>query len=154
MKKDIEWLKKEIGTEMIELEPNRKEKWSDVKYQTLRSVAQKIDQLDEPEVKQLERKIRELASFNDELIRDNNQLRNELDNQEVLSQEWIDKNVIHIRGFGDIFKAEDVEGILVPKQESEVLSQEWISDNAVVDEEWHEVYMDGNMNHGQGRRGQ
>lgn len=50
MKKGIEWLKKEIGTEMIQLEPNRKERWSDVKYQTLRSVAQKIDQLDEPEV--------------------------------------------------------------------------------------------------------
>ena len=49
MKKDIEWLKKEIATEMIELEPNRKERWSDVKYQTLRSVAQKIHQLDEPE---------------------------------------------------------------------------------------------------------
>lgn len=23
---------------------------------------------------------------------------------------------------------------------------------ATVDEEWHEVYMDGNMNHGQGRK--
>ena len=50
MKKDIEWLKQEIGTEMIQLEPNRKERWSDVKYQTLRDVAQKIYQLDEPEV--------------------------------------------------------------------------------------------------------
>ena len=35
---------------MIQLEPNRKERWSDVRYQTLRDVAQKIDQLDEPEV--------------------------------------------------------------------------------------------------------
>lgn len=50
MKKGIEWLKKEIATEMIQLEPNRKERWSDVRYQTLRDVAQKIDQLDEPEV--------------------------------------------------------------------------------------------------------
>lgn len=50
MKKDIEWLKKEIGTEMIELESHRAEKWSDVKYQALRSVAQKLDQLEEPEV--------------------------------------------------------------------------------------------------------
>lgn len=49
MKKDIEWLKKEIATEMIELELNRKERWSDVRYQTLRNVAQKIYQLDEPE---------------------------------------------------------------------------------------------------------
>lgn len=50
MKKDIEWLKKEIGTEMIELEYKRAEKWSDVKYQALRSVSQKLDQLDESEV--------------------------------------------------------------------------------------------------------
>lgn len=50
MKKDIEWLKKEIGAEMMQLEPNRKERWSDVRYQTLRNVAQKIYQLDEPEV--------------------------------------------------------------------------------------------------------
>ena len=50
MKKGIEWLKKEIATEMIQLEPNRKERRSDVRYQTLRDVAQKIDQLDEPEV--------------------------------------------------------------------------------------------------------
>ena len=50
MQKDIEWLKKEIITEMLELEPNRKERWSDVRYQTLRSVAEKICQLDEPEV--------------------------------------------------------------------------------------------------------
>ena len=84
MKKDIEWLKKEIATEMIELEPNRKERWSDVKYQTLRSVAQKLDQLDEPE---------------------------------ALSKEWVNNNVVHVRGLGDIFEAETVENLLVPKQE-------------------------------------
>ena len=28
--KDIEWLKEEIAREMIELEPNRKDRWSDV----------------------------------------------------------------------------------------------------------------------------
>ena len=84
MKKNIEWLKKEIATEMIELEPNRKERWSDVKYQTLRSVAQKLDQLDEPE---------------------------------ALSKEWVNNNVVHVRGLGDIFEAETVENLLVPKQE-------------------------------------
>ena len=47
--KDIEWFKKEIAKEMIELEPNRKDRWTDVKYQTLRSIAQKINQLDKPE---------------------------------------------------------------------------------------------------------
>ncbi len=84
MKKDITWLKQEIATEMLELEPNRKERWSDVRYQTLRSVAQKIYQLDEPE---------------------------------VLSQEWIDDNVVHVRGLGDIIEAVDFEGLLVPKKE-------------------------------------
>lgn len=50
MKKDIEWLKAQICIEMMYLEHNRKERWSGVKYQTLRSVSQKINQLDETEV--------------------------------------------------------------------------------------------------------
>ena len=49
MKKDIEWLKKKIGTEMMYLEPNRADKWSDERYKTLRSNAKKLDKLDEPE---------------------------------------------------------------------------------------------------------
>ena len=83
MKKDIEWLKQEIGTEMIQLEPNRKERWSDVKYQTLRNVAQKIYQLDEPE---------------------------------VLSQEWIDE---HKKSYTmeDSIEISDLQNLLVPKQE-------------------------------------
>ena len=83
MKKDIEWLKQEIGTEMIQLEPNRKERWSDVKYQTLRNVAQKIYQLDEPE---------------------------------VLSQEWIDE---HKKSYTMEYSIEisDLQNLLVPKQE-------------------------------------
>ena len=90
MKKDIEWLKQEIGTEMIQLEPNRKERWSDVKYQTLRNVAQKIDQLDEPE---------------------------------VLSQEWIDDHKVarinNLRKMttDDVVSVKDLENLLVPKQE-------------------------------------
>lgn len=40
-----------------------------------------------------------------------------LDELEVLSQEWIDKNVVHVRGLGDIIEAEAVENLLVPKQE-------------------------------------
>ena len=87
MKKDIEWLKQEIGTEMIQLEPNRKERWSDVKYQTLRNVAQKIYQLDEPE---------------------------------VLSQEWIDENIVYadVKGNTEAFLNErSVRNLLVPKQE-------------------------------------
>lgn len=83
MKKDIEWLKQEIGTEMIQLEPNRKERWSDVKYKTLRNVAQKIYQLDEPE---------------------------------VLSQEWIDE---HKKSYTmeDSIEISDLQNLLVPKQE-------------------------------------
>jgi hypothetical protein len=98
MKKDIEWLKEEIGTEMIQLEPNRTERWSDVKYQTLRSVAQKIYQLDEPE---------------------------------VLSQEWIDKSAVHVRGLGDFLEVIAVESLLVPKQELPVIPKyvaDWIED--------------------------
>ena len=41
----------------------------------------------------------------------------QLDELEVLSQEWIDKNVVHVRGLGDIIEAEAVENLLVPKQE-------------------------------------
>ena len=79
MKKDIEWLKKEFD-----------DLFNGKSILTVgRSVVDEIlNQLDEPEVKQLYKKIRELESFNDELIRDNNQLRNAMDNQEVLSQEW------------------------------------------------------------------
>ena len=85
--KNIEWLKKEMGTEMIQLEPNRKERWSDVKYQTLRSVAQKFNQLDE---------------------------------QEVLSQEWIDE---HSDGPSrcQYVWVDYLKELLVPKQESPVI---------------------------------
>ena len=50
MKKDIEWLKDEILTDMRYLEGNRDIQQLDIKYQTLREVAQKINSLDEPEV--------------------------------------------------------------------------------------------------------
>lgn len=105
MKKDIEWLKKEIATEVIELEPNRNERWSDVKYQTLRSVAQKINQLDEPE---------------------------------VLSQEWIDENKVarinNLRKMtmSDVVPAEDLQNLIIPKQELPVIPRfvaEWIEHN-------------------------
>ena len=50
-----------------------------------------------------------------------------LDEPEVLSQEWIDKNVVHVRGLGDIIEAEVIENLLVPKQaELEVKIQELI----------------------------
>ena len=83
MKKDIEWLKKEIATEMIELEPNRKERWSDVRYHALRSVAQKIYQLDEPE---------------------------------VLSEDWINKHKYRYDNI-EVVGIKDLQNLLVPKQE-------------------------------------
>ena len=47
--KDIEWLKEEILTDMRYLEGNREIQQLDIKYQTLREVAQKINSLEEPE---------------------------------------------------------------------------------------------------------
>ena len=44
-----------------------------------------------------------------------NELLSQLDETEVLSQEWIDKNVVHVRGLGDIIEAEAVENLFVPK---------------------------------------
>ena len=95
MKKDIAWLKKEIGTEMMQLEPNRKERWSDVKYQTLRNVCQKIYQLDEPE---------------------------------VLSQDWIDKyQYVGTDPNSAFVYVKDLQNLLVPKQgELETKIQELI----------------------------
>lgn len=92
MKKNIEWLKKEIATEMMQLEPNRKERWSDVKYQTLRDVAQKIYQLDELEV--LSQKwIDEHATA-------------------VTYDEILDQT--------EIVYVDDLENLIIPKEESEV----------------------------------
>ena len=77
-----------------------------------------VDQLDEPEVKQLYEKIRELETFNDELIRDNNQFRNELDNQEALSEEWIERNTSPADNEGRLYVwKRDLQNAIVPKQE-------------------------------------
>lgn len=51
------------------------------------------------------------------------ELIDQLGEPEVLSQEWIDNNVVHIRGLGDIFEAETVENLLVPKQELPVITE-------------------------------
>ena len=79
MKKDKEWLKNKIKDEEYNLKyvydnfvPYEKVLIADDVYDL-------INQLDEPEVNQLDKKIKELDSYNDELIRDNNQLRNQLD---------------------------------------------------------------------------
>lgn len=104
--KNIEWLKKEVGTEMIRLEPYRAEKWSDVKYQTLRDVAQKLDQLEEPE---------------------------------VLSQEWVDSNSVYASHDGvteEYVHVDDLKNLLVPTiSEIETVDitegqiMDWLDDN-------------------------
>ena len=75
MKKGIEWLKREIHKEL--------ESWYGVEGgidgDGINEIMLLINQFEESEVKRLDRKMKELESYNDELIRDNNQLRNELD---------------------------------------------------------------------------
>lgn len=75
--KNIEWLKREIHKEL--------EDWHGVEggidEYGINEIMLLINQLEESEVKRLERKIKELDSYNDELIRDNNQLRTELSDQ-------------------------------------------------------------------------
>ena len=56
----------------------------------------------------------------------------QLNEPEVLSQEWVDNNVVHVRGLGDIIEAESVENIIVPNKELPVIPQfisNWIEEN-------------------------
>ena len=126
MKKDKEWLKKEFE-EVVEFrkEPNPSSSWGMGSNTVLKYIKEDfknlIDQLDESEVKQLDKKIRELESYNDELIRGNNQLRNTLDNQEVLSQEWIGEHKYnHYIGRPFVY-VDDLENLIVPKQDKPII---------------------------------
>ncbi len=47
--KTLESIREEIWVEMLRLEDKRKDRWADIKYQTLREVLQKLGHLDEPE---------------------------------------------------------------------------------------------------------
>ena len=54
----------------------------------------------------------------------------QLEEPEVLSQEWLDNNVVHVRGLGDIVEAEAVENIIMPNQELPVVPKyvdDWIT---------------------------
>ena len=110
--KNIKWLQREIHKEL--------EAWHGVEGgidgDGINEIMLLISQFEESKVKQLERKIKELESYNDELIRDNNQFRNELDNQEVLSEKWLDE---HSNGSSrsQYVWVDDLKEILVPKQE-------------------------------------
>lgn len=132
MKKNIEWLKKEIATEMIELEPNRKERWSDVKYQTLRSVAQKIYELDEPEVLSQEESINIVLDDLKEYIKEQQSL-----SQNVGLAHTSAGNDTHYRQYDYVLEcineyepSDELQNLIIPKQE--VLSQEWIDYNKFV----------------------
>ena len=133
--KDIEWLKEKVkGEYEYNRAKHNKEGFEGYAHRefVFKYVLGLLDKLDEPEVKQLYEKISELESYNDELIRDNNQLRNEIDNQEVLSREWISENVEYayfdmLDGSGRlssataIIKPENLQNLLVPKQELPVI---------------------------------
>ena len=95
-----------------------------------RYIERLIRELDDSEVKHLYKKIEELESYNDELIRDNNQLRDAMDNQEVLSQEWIESNTSPVDDEGRLYVwKSDLQNAIVPKQELPVVPDfvaEWI----------------------------
>jgi hypothetical protein len=128
MKKDKEWLKEKIQT-MIDEEYRCYDPLIQHGKHICRVIMDLIEQLDEPEIEQSDKKTRELESYNDELIRDNNQLRNALDNQEVLSQEWIDENKVaridNLRKMttGDVVPVEKLKNLIVPKQDKPVIPQ-------------------------------
>lgn len=130
--KDIEWLRNavlelknngnpEINETEKERELGRAQQWA--WNNCVDRVYKLINQLDELEVKKLERKIKELDSYNDELIRDNSQLRNELDKQESLSRAFIDEKAVEVyvdtadAELHVAFRMEDLQNLLVPKQE-------------------------------------
>ena len=116
MKKYKEWLTNEI--EIMESETS--EYYPHEQMVEREVVLNLIDQLDEPEVRQ----IKELDSYNDELIRDNNQLRNALDNQKFLSQKWIDENSTNLPMSSPMTKwvsASKLQNLIIPKQELPVI---------------------------------
>lgn len=133
VKKDIDWLKREIHKEL--------ETWHGVEGgidgDGINEIMLLINQHEESEVKRLDRKMKELESYNDELVRDNNQLRDAMENQEVLSQDWITENSVEgdFRGvqefwYGEFIEKEKVQNLLVPKQELPVIPQfvaDWIT---------------------------
>lgn len=152
MKKDIEWLKREV--KKLEDKANKRNQFGSEytdEEVALEDVKKLINQLDDPEVNS---QIDKLANFimsevEGEPIRNQGAVDTAIriiksyQNQETLSQEWIDKNVVHVRGLGDVIEAEAVENLLVPKQE--VLTQEWIDEHREstfdLDEDFETVFI-------------
>jgi hypothetical protein len=149
MNKDKKWLKEEI----VKLDIEVSENFPHYDLVGKEVVLDLINQLDELEVEQSDKKIRELESYNDELIRDNNQLRNALDNQGFLSQEWIDEHEQCITGHGadkngisqyhhaPFVSVYDLQNLLVPKQDKQGVQEnfytfdnakKWLQDNGFV----------------------
>ena len=143
MKKGIEWLKKEIATEMIQLEPNRKERRSDVRYQTLRDVAQKIDQLDEPEVLSQEESINIVLHDLKEYIKEQQSLSHNTGLAHTSAG-----NDTHYRQYDYVLEcineyepSDELQNLIIPKQELPVVP-------AWFHEWWKDVYKgEGNLLH-------
>ena len=140
MKKDLNWFKEQLD----DIEMNTPRLSSHDSIWMLDRVNELLNQLDESEVEQLDRKIEELESYNDELIRDNNQLRNELDNQEVLSQEWIDEHEEQEEMYGAYgVPVHKLQNLLVPKQELPVIPKfvaEWYESEGKRNSWWNWFY--------------
>ena len=148
MKKDKDWLSEQVG-ELDSTDAVFNE--SGLPYiDTVVSIERVFDliyQLDEPEVKQ----IKELESYNDELIRDNNQLRNALDELEVLSQElpvipkyvadWIEdlksKKINLLESIYDFTHGEDINNYM--REQGNVLLRAWLDGYTVEEEQKYYV---------------
>lgn len=130
MTKDIKWLKDEV----YKLFPSHDEmcNYPDditvLRTQMLHSVIDLIDQLDEPEtVEQTARLLENVLKENKrlgKLLEKKHQewfnLMDEINNQEVLSDKWIDEHITdgHNVNLGDkVVYADELDGVLVPKQE-------------------------------------
>ena len=132
--KTLESIREEIWEEMLRLEDKRKDQWADIKYQTLREVLQKLGHLDEPEVNS---QIDKLANFiMSEVEGEPSQNQGAVDtamriikshqNQETLSQEWLDENKsswTKLKIDGYYIPVEKLQNLLVPKQEKVEIKQ-------------------------------
>lgn len=91
VKKDIEWLKEEIDKLKIYVNPDAPNNPNDLYGQYVSGV--------------------------NEAIRQVKMLCGELDEPEVLSQEWIDKNKFEVNGWNEAVHVENLQNLLVPEQE-------------------------------------
>ena len=102
VKKNIEWFNNEVEKRINRIKTGEVsflggDLYGEGYIYGMREVQAIANQLDEPEqtdinVGLLKERIKTLEKYNEELIRDNNQLRSAMDNEEVLTPDWIDKH--------------------------------------------------------------